>query len=481
MANLLRIFFVSLLTVFLALPVMAFEDYRYVTPDTWSMHASPGKFKEMYRGVPIGDAQLNLGLTSRYRLRTNDYASDQDFYQYLRVNTTPIELGQGTVSATLFTRFADDIDGDSERDWGDSYYYYYEDSLDRELDDNDWAPRVYQAKFEMDNVIPNTKVTGGRFYLNHLNTFQMDGGDFTVNIGDKVEVYGFGGMPVSYYIDTDDDSFYGGGVKIQATATTKITGEYIYLDVEDLEDDYTKARIDQSIPFGNVALEYTNLNSTSEYLAVGNFEIPQTSTMLGIEYETLVDSVDVDNSYVVNPLTYTLLPENEYDRADFSVYQGLGGHFVMGAGYELKRVKDSDEENFGNYDYDRYYGNFDIIGIPHYNTYISLKADYWDVDENQDSDDSEKIQYGIEISQKINDAIDVWLGTDFNKYEYDYINDRREDSVRMYYAGGQWEPNDMISFLVDFSYEDSEMYDDDYSSDDLEEIYTVEAWVNFVF
>jgi hypothetical protein len=477
MANLLRIFYASLLVVFVAFPVMAFEDYRYVTPDTWSMHASPGQFKEMYRGIPIGDANLNLGLTSRYRLRTNDYSSDQDFYQYLRANVDSVKVGQGTMTATLFTRFADDIDGDSNRDWGDNYYYYYEDSLDKELDDNDWAPRVYQAKFEFKNVIPNTDITAGRFYLDHLNTFQMDGGDFTVSLGDKVDVYGFGGMPVSYYYDTDDDFFYGGGVKVQATETTKISGEYIRLDVEDLDDDYTKARLDQSVPYGNIAVEYTNLNSASEYLLVGNFEIPTTNTMVNVEYKTLRDEVETDNSYVVNPLTYALLPENKYNLLDLSVYQGAGDHLVFGGGYEVRAVDDSDDEDFGNRNYDRYYGNLDIIGIPTYNTYISLKADYWDVEENQDVSSNEKVQYGVEISQKISDTVDVWLGTDFSKYEYDYINDRRKDSVRMYYTGGQWEPNNIFSFLVDFSYEDSEMYD----TGDLEEIYTVEAWANIVF
>jgi len=477
MVNLLRIFYALLLVGVLAFPVSAFEDFRYVTPDSWSMHASPGQFKEMYRGLPMGKTKLNLSLTSRYRLQTNDYTSDQNFYQYLRANTTPVEIGQGTISTTLFSRFADDIDGDSNRDWGDSYYYYYEDSLDRELEDNDWAPRVYQAKFEMNKVIPSTDVTGGRFYLDHLNTFQMDGGDFTANLGNKLDIYGFAGRPVSYYIDTDNDFFYGGGLNFQATNTTNISAEYIKLDVEELDDDYTKARLEQSVPYGNIAFEYTNLNSASEYLLVGNFEVPQTGTMVGIEYKTLRDEVDTYNSYVVNPLTYTLLPENKYDLLDFSVYQGLGDHFVFGGGYEVRTVDDSDNEDFGNRNYDRYYGNLDIIGIPTYNTYVSFKVDYWDVEKNQDVSSNEKVQYGIEISQKVNNSVDVWLGTDFNKYEYDYINDQRKDSVRMYYVGGQWEPNNIFSFLVDFSYEDSEMYD----TSDLEKIYTVEAWANIIF
>lgn len=199
MLNLLCILYAVILSMFIVLPVMAFEDYKYVTPDSWSMHASPGEFKEMYKGIPIGKANLNLGLTSRYRLRTNDYSSDQNFYQYLRLSVTPVKVGQGTMTATLFSRFADDIDGNSGREWGDDYYYYYQDSLDRELDDNGWAPRVYEGKFELNNVIPNTKVIGGRFYLDHLSSFQIDGLDVNMKFLDEnLKIYAFGGSTVSY-------------------------------------------------------------------------------------------------------------------------------------------------------------------------------------------------------------------------------------------------------------------------------------------
>ena len=474
-----RRFFVGMLFMLMAYPAVGFEGGTYVTPDLWSMHTSPGQFKEMYRGIPMGSTKLNLSLTSRYRLRTNDYGSDSDFYQYVRASVDPVKLGEGTVRGSAFVRFADDINGNDERQWGSGNYYYYEDALDKELDENDLAPRVYHLKLELDNVLPNTKITGGRFYLDHLNSFQLDGLDLNMKfLDDRLKVYVFGGSTVSYFVDSDEDFFYGAGLSFQVLDNTKVSGEYIRVDAEDFdEDDYVKVRLDQGLGIGNAAVEYTHLNSTNKLLFLGDFLISPTKTRVNLEYETLRDGIDTDNSYLVNPFTYELLPENKYNRFEISAFQGLGSNFLVGAGYELRRVDKSKDEDFGNRNYDRFYGNFDIMGLPTRNTYISFKLDYWDIDSNTDVKSNERLQWGIELSQRIIDGVDVWLGTSHRKYEYDYINDRRKDDVRSYYVGGQWEPNDWFSFLVDFNYEKSEMYDEN----DLEDIFITEVWVNLVF
>jgi len=454
----------------------AFDNGNYNTPDSWSMHVAPGKITESYNGIGVGEDNLYLTLTSRYRLKTNDYADDQDFYQYVRLRNDGTKLGEGTVKVSVFARFADDLDGDSGRDWGSDSYYVQRDILDTELDYNNWAPRVYQGNVILDGVLKNTKLTLGRMYLSHMDNYQLDGGDLTVQAGDHVTMYAFGGKPVSYYYDLDDDRVYGGGGVLEFQ-NTKVRAEYTRLDIEDIEDDYSKFRIDQTLPKGVVSLMYTLLDGMDTVNADFTYELPS-GTIVSLGYEGLLDDVDDhDNTYVVNPLTYTLLPESKYNKYEISLYQSFLEHFAAGISYEQKDV--DGDENFDNRNYKRYQGKFDIIGLPSDNTYISLIAEVWDIEGTDSSDDNSRIQYGARVSQKLSEAVDVWLGTSFNRYEYDYLNDTRKDSVRSYYVGGQYQPTEVFCILVDLSMEDTEFYDD--MDDDLQKSYTAEIWANLSF
>jgi len=456
----------------------AFESKGSNTPDTWSQHVTPGKFEKGYTGIGLSsDTKLYLTLTSRYRLRVNDSADDQDFYQYLRFHTDEVKVGEGTVRFAAFSRFADDIDGSNSKEWDDSYYYSQRDILDTELGYSDWAPRLYYGYATLDGVIKNTEINLGRFYLLHQNTFQLDGADATVKVNDKVDVYAFGGKPVSYYYDIDGDRVYGGGITVNPTDTLKIGGEYTYLDVTDIEDDYTKVRIDKIFSSGAVAISYDALNSAETLNLDGSYEIVATGTIITAEFETLMDEMDYDNTYVVNPLTYALLPEKKYNKYNLSVYQAIGSHFAAGLGYLQKSV-DGDGD-FDNRDYSRIKGNIDIFGIPGENTYISIGAEYWNIDETEDTDDNSRLQYFIQISQKVSETVDAWLGSEFSRYEYDYDTDTRKDSVRSYYIGAQYQPSDLMSFLADFSIEDTDFYDD--LSSDLDRNYTASLWANLAF
>jgi len=190
-----------------------------------------------------------------------------------------------------------------------------------------------------------------------------------------------------------------------------------------------------------------------------------------------MDEMDYDNTYVVNPLTYALLPEKKYNKYNLSVYQAIGSHFAAGLGYLQKSV-DGDGD-FDNRDYSRIKGNIDIFGIPGENTYISIGAEYWNIDETEDTDDNSRLQYFIQISQKVSETVDAWLGSEFSRYEYDYDTDTRKDSVRSYYIGAQYQPSDLMSFLADFSIEDTDFYDD--LSSDLDRNYTASLWANLAF
>jgi len=342
---------------------------------------------------------------------------------------------------------------------------------------NDYAPRLYHGYLQFDGVVKNTKANLGRFYLEHLNTFQLDGADVTAKITDMFSVYAYGGRPVSYYSDLDSDSVVGGGAVFNYKGRTKVEGEYTHLDVQDIDDDYSKLRFVQFIPGGSFVAGYTVLNDAGTVNLDLDYEFAKTGTIITLGYEGMNDTIDSDKTYVVNPITYTLLPQSKYNKYSASAYQAFAKHFAAGVSYETKKVDESGD--FDNRDYDKYGVKFDINGLPHPDTYISFTADKWDVDSTSDTSDNNRVMYGCQIGQKVSEKVDVWAGSSFGRYEYDYTTDKRKDSVRSYYVGGQYQPLETLSLMVDVSREDTDFYDD--VDSDLSKNYMVELWASIVF
>jgi len=455
------------------------------TPDTWSQHATPGGFADMAKGIKLGgDGTMNIGLTSRYRLRTNDYANDQDFYQYIRANVEGIKVGSGTVYGNIFFRAADDLDGADNNQWGSTYYYFHKDVLDAELKHNDLAPRLYQGNLTFDKVIPMTKLTAGRLYASHINTYQLDGGDISIG-SDKVKVYAFGGAPVSYFYDWNEDYIYGGGIEATPISGTKIAAEYVRLDVEGLKDNLFNIRLDRDITKGmHFYGIYTSLNSKSAFEGGILYRMEKTKTFVKVKYKGLYDEIGTDNSYVVNPITVALLPYGKYNSYNVEIGQGIGSNAIVAAGTEIKAAGGT--PNFDNRDYKKYYGSIDLIGVPHKDTYISISGEKWDIDKVGSATglgapslgDSDKLQISARANQKITKAVDAWAGTNFDRYKYNEQTNEREEKVRIYYIGGQWAPSKTISLLIDLGMENSDMFN---GGSDLKDNYTLQAWLNIIF
>lgn len=462
----------------------AFEKDGYTTPDSWSQQVSPGQLKESYTGTAIGGTKIYTTLTSRYRLRFNDYTNDQDFYQYLRVRTDPMKLGNGTVSASVYARFAEDLNGNKKRSDGSNNYYFFRDALDTQRHNDDGAPRLYLATVSLDNVIKNTALNLGRVNLAHQNTFQLDGGDAQVKLNDMVSVYAYGGKPVSFYYDTSHYYLMGGGVTVKATDSTKLGAEYVRLHNHGHDNDYTKLRVDQAIPNGNLALSYTMLDDDGTLNADVAYEIVNTGTILTAKYEGLLDDVGTNerDSYLINPLTNTLLKESRYNKYEFGAYQAFLKHFAAGVTFTQRLV--SGDENLNNRSYSRVGGKFDIMGLPSENTYISFSADYWHIRSTSVTAKNESVQYGVQLNQKITPQIDVWGGTGYNRYDYDINPDlntgrRMDDWARSYFVGAQYKPNKHLSFMADMNLEHGSFYNS--ISNNLNTNYTTELWVNFIF
>ncbi|ACD95014.1 hypothetical protein [Trichlorobacter lovleyi] len=130
---------------------------------------------------------------------------------------------------------------------------------------------------------------------------------------------------------------------------------------------------------------------------------------------------------------------------------------------------------------------FDISGIPTDGTYISFSADHWGIRRTATTNTNDSIQYGVQLSQNITKAVEVWGGTSYKRYDYDInpnllssLNKAKcMDWARSYYVGGQYKPNKHLSFMADINMEHGSFYNN--IDNRLNTNYTAEIQASLIF
>lgn len=447
----------------------------YVTPESWSQHFSPNGIVKSLRNTNLGGGEFNFNLTSRYKLGANYYSSDQDFYQYVRAGYTGLKLGEGTFSANLFMRVGKDLDGNYGRQWGDNRYYFYDDILDVESINNDWAARFYQGNIVFDNVLEGTKFTLGRQYAEHINNFQIDGANIDLSfLDDKLGIFVYGGLPVSYFVDTLSSWLVGGGLSYSPIDSLKLRGEFTYSDILDDASYVVKVRADWVYEYGYLYGQYGNVDGGSFYELGTVFRYNPTKTAVSLSFEQLIDKIGDSTNYFTNPMSYALSPYGQYIKAKLRLEQGITDYLVAGVGVEYKNaygVKDWD-----NRDYTRYFANLDLVRLPFEGTYLSLMVDYWDINASENTGRNNEVTFGAELTQVLAPNADLWVGTTFNRFQFDAETGEYKDWVRSYYAGVQWKISKIFATTVDFTYEDSQLLRKEGNS--LVNNFLVQFWLN---
>ena len=447
------------------------EDADYTTPDSWKMHTTAQGFEKSVADHKFGNGTMNVSLTSKMKLLDNDYQADSNFYQYLKVNIMDVDVADGTMTGVLFMRAAKDFDGDGGYKKS-GRYYFRDDILDAE--DDGWSTRVYQGYLRFSDVIKNTDITIGNQYVSYLDTIHLNGLDAKVKLmDDKLKVFAFGGQPDTFYLDDADARAAGGGFIFNASDSLKLTSAYTYVDMDDETSDIVKVRADYTYSMGRMSGEYGNTDGNSFYTLEGVLRNNPSKTTLSVTYTQLLDEIGKgEGTYISNPITYSLSPYGKYSKVKILVRQGITSKIVSGLGVELKNA--SGEDTLDNRSYAKYSGNLDFVGIFTENTYLSLTADYWDVSESRQTESNSNVAFGGELTQVLSDMTDIWLGTRFNRFEYDLDDGVEKNWVREVYIGGSHKFNERAAATLDLSYENSEILEDIDAS--LQENYRVEAW-----
>jgi hypothetical protein len=428
----------------------ALEGGGYQTPGSWNQHHSFGGGRYNTGGVSVGGGNFDLSLTSRtvYRSFKDDVISE---YGYIRMKLSDLEVASGMMSAGLYLRGAIASEGFN------TGFNPLKDSLYSEREANSTSLRIYLANVSADGVVPNTLITVGRQYINHIDVEHADGADANVFIlGEKLVLNAFYALPVSYYADSSDTTVYGGGIDARPFDNLRLRGEYVgyHDDKYDFRNNLFKFRADGKIistggSVGTVYLNYKLLDSVNdaELGTVLDFK----PVAPGIGGTTLTGSVRmIDSLYdekttnFINRYNTSLGQEGNNTILSGQVVQGVFDWLAVSIGGERKVI--SGGASYAHREFSHVFGSIDLINLID-GIYIQLNGDNWLAPEDGKMKEEGTFQFGGQVTYSMENS-DVWAGTSFQKYYYHIPEEftgytvihrkSYEEDGRSFYIGGEY-------------------------------------------
>jgi hypothetical protein len=464
------------LAALLALPLIcseafALEGGSYQTPDSWSKHFTFGgtKYKSGAKDLG-GGATIDASVTSRTAYRSFEDSLTEE-YAYLRLKLDGVKVGSGIVSGTFYGRGAyssEDFEGNND-------FSPVKNSHFAERGDDSHSLRLYQANVKVEDVIPNTTLTAGRFYLDHIDTTHTDGADANVKIIDGVlDVHAFYTLPVSYYYSSSDTALYGGGVDIKPLDIIRIRGDYAGYKDDDYNTGVIKGRLDTKISdIGSAYLNYRLIESVSDIELGAAFDFQPFASFLGgttifASARTITDFYDEETVTYIDAYSTSLGQEGKNTILKGELVQGITDWLAVSVGADGKLI--SGDASAAHREYSHVFGSIDLVGIGDPNLYIQLNGDTWLAPEDGSLKEESTFQAGGQITYAA-EEFDIWAGASFQKYYY-YIPTRLtggynviirksfEEDARSVYAGGEYKFTGAgITVGIDLSLTTSSVYD----------------------
>jgi hypothetical protein len=453
---------------------LPFLSYAQATPDLWRVHYTPNAMRAS-AGADMGDGTLSVGAALRDELRLFQNDHDNNLHAYLRGYLTGVKLGNGEFTASLNLRASTDTSGRIK----DTEYNFLYDSLDSARGDDSWNLRLYNAFLVFDQVIPYTKVSAGRVYIDYLSDLQIDGG--TVRLGtDRFNGYAYYGLPASYYISDMGTQVVGGGIEANPVSALKLRGEITQFLDED--DEYSEQSVEggpdtllwkgrgdftfnAGFINGTLYAEGGQLQGAWIYEAGTFGTIAGSKTVYNISFSGQYENNEEALSMAISDFDLVNGTQSEFWQVKARIYQPIAERFAIGAGYEMR---DNADTFYGDRDYHRVSGNVDLIELFAGN-FISLIADWWYVPAEGEYKENKRLYLGGRASQVFSDVVELSVGAGMTNYRYYYKqydklptlaareNNKLDNSVYIAYVSISYMPLENLLLQLNYTYEASQV------------------------
>ncbi len=397
-----------------------------------------------------GDDALDLSgwFSLQYRLRRTSSTTDQDLFGLLGADWRDAE--RDPLSLHLVTRSSWDVDGRQDRNGG-----YAFDSL---ADSYDHAFVAHLLEGWAGGRVGSIgDWRAGRFYLEDTPvTTYMDGARLaTAAAGPlKARIGGYGGLPTHLYESSArDDRIYGAFAEARGWTKGRTRFDWMHVDDElrasDREDDLLALsqwqqlgeQVDLFGRFTWIASESRDLT-----LRAGYRDVPTALRVQLAWYELFHEQTDL--SYEFDPFSVVAFDYLPYRQASLVIGKGLGDHFDLAAGVDVRRLNDGDLERAFNHEFERYYVVPSVTGWPSEGTSASATFELWDAD-------TERYRtIGADLDQEIAKGLSVGAFTSFSLYRYDLYQARELDRVRSWGTRLDWHATSRLRLRLDWTFED---------------------------
>jgi len=367
-----------------------------------------------------------------YRYRATSGDSDTDLYEILTL--TYGNPDRDPVTAALCARFAEDLDGN--RNVQGFYPFTSVDDARRSFA----TQRLYTAYLDYRTTGREFSLRAGRQILDEFpEAVAMDGGLARVQIGSRVTLSAFGGIPVNLFEPSPSgDAMYGASAEWvpDPDRRGRYRMEYLHIRDENVyglhKDDLLAWSLDEGWgPFA-VHARYALLEGESrDVVARLTGGIPDAELLFQVQGTYVFHQIGV-LSYALDPYSSFMMDLQPYFELSLRASKGFGEVVSIDAAFTVRElVRDAPETTY-NHEFKRVEISPMIRKWPLEDLSLRVSADYW----NSSATDFWTISG--DLSWALHRDITVSLGSSYALYSVDAFTGEERDRVRTYSVGVKW-------------------------------------------
>jgi hypothetical protein len=368
-------------------------------------------------------------LTTRYRLRTTDDATDQDVYQFLDLRLG--DEAKDRVSGRISARLAADLDRAHEDETG----FVFE-SLDDTFDKSVNA-LLYTAYV---NVRPESGAVewfrAGRQYQYAAETFHFDGASAATRpIGGDLQLTftGYGGVPVHFYESSARGDWIA-GLRADAHPWSDARASFDWTHVRDRlsflgaeQNDLFAVSLSQQVEKHlNLYGQFSWLDGARDATLRATANFPDDDLLVQASwYRLFEDQRELATEF--DPYTNVLLDLVRYQQGTVRASKGFGDHFDLEIGAAARQLISSDDESPFNRNTRRVYVTPSVTDLPWKGTSISLTGESL-------TGDGERLQtWAVDVTHRVSSTLRVSAGSDYSLYSFGPLGRDERSHVRTAY------------------------------------------------
>lgn len=390
-------------------------------------------------------------LMSRYWLRWSGGRSDQDLYESLLLDVGHED--RDAVTGHVYGRLAADIDGHGG---GSSPYFSLQDTRNGAVD-----AQLYDAYADLHRIGGLELLRVGRQTLYdtpeqaffdgvHCRTSPTGAGE--------LQFGAYGGVSTHLYESSRHGDWtaglYGEGRPWEGG---RVRLDWMHLEDETLlgahNDDLFGGGIWQTIDRVQLEAQYTRLEDRDRDLRARAAWAAPDSRFTG--QVTWYQMLATQRSEVLelDPFFNALHELFPYWQAGALLGKGLGEHFDVDVGTDVRRVSDRTDIGTFNRDYERWYVTLVAHDLFAAGLTLSATADFWH------SNDQDVQTWAGEISQRCGDLLTLSAGSYYSLYKFELFLDDERDHVRTYYARVRHKTSRALDFELAYEFEQTDFQD----------------------